>query len=238
MKKIFFILLLSPLLSCGQPSFNILASSFNTAGITSVSGNTYVSGRLYIFFVGISNDAATPGTVSLSGTSQTWDELNAAGGISNGGNRKRLQAFRFAPGSNNSNQTDFTVTGSQDGMFYFLIEVTSVDVTGTNGSNGVVRTATGSANSANPSLDFGTSLLSRSSVLAAFINGVNPFTGTEESGWTESIDGGYGTPNTGGYLMYWTNTTDSTPTVTAASGNWAGFAIELKASGRRVIISN
>ena len=238
MKNLLFILFLFPFACTSQPTFTVLASDFNTAGIASVSGNTYTAGRLYIFFVGTSNDAGTVATTTLSGTGQTWTECTAVGGVANGGNRKRIQAFRFAPGSNNTNQTDFNVTGVQDGMFQILVEVTGVAVTGTNGADGVVQNALGSANSANPTLTLANPILSGGSVLFCVINGTNPFAGTEESGWVESLDGGYATPDTGGYLMSRSGTSDNTPTVTKASGNWAAIALELRVSGRRIIISN
>jgi hypothetical protein len=237
MRKLLFILFLFPFACTSQPTFTVLASDFNTAGIAVVSGNTYTAGRLYIFFVGTSNDAGTVATTTLSGTGQTWTECTAVGGVANGGNRKRIQAFRFAPGSNNTNQTDFNITGVQDGMFQILVEVTGVAVTGTNGSDGVVQNGLGSANNANPTLTLST-LLSGSSVLFCVANGTNPFAGTEESGWSESIDGGYATPDTGGYLMSRSGTSDNTPTITKASGNWAGIALEFRSSARRITITN
>ena len=194
-------------------------------------------GKLYIVIVGTSNDAGTVATVSLSGTGQTWDEISSAGGVVNGGNRKRIQAFRFSPSSTNTNTISITYTGTQDGGWVQLYEIGGVDVSGTNGVNAIVQSNVGSANSADPTLTL-SALQLRASVLFAVINGTNPFGGTPESGWTESIDAGYATPNTGGYIMYRTNTSDNTPTVTMSSDNWAGFAIEFKASFRRIIITN
>jgi hypothetical protein len=84
MKKLLFILFLFPFACTSQPTFTVLASDFNTAGIAVVSGNTYTAGRLYIFFVGTSNDAGTVATTTLSGTGQTWTECTAVGGVANG----------------------------------------------------------------------------------------------------------------------------------------------------------
>jgi len=231
MKKLLF--LLFPIFSYGQASFNVMASDFQTVGIGVVAGQSFVTGRLYIWFVGVSNAGGSPATITLTGTGQTWTQVATT--LNNSTNR-RIYAFRFAPGSNNTNQTDFNITGVQDGMFHFLVEVTNVITTGTNGADGVVQSTTSSANGADPSLTL-SALGGRNSVISSFINERNPFTGTPESGWTES-DGGYATPDTGGYLMYRVNTTDNTPTVTATSSNWGGIAIEVRTSGRRAVIVN
>lgn len=238
MRKILLILFLLPEIVFSQISINSVTGGFQTLGVGSLGPGTMVAGKLYVIVAGTSNDAGTVATISVSGTGQTWTEINSAGGVVNGGNRKRIQAFHFAPSSNNSNTISFSYTGTQDGGWVWLYEISGVDVGGTNGSNGILQSQIGSANSADPSLTFGGSVSSTSLILAAFINGVNPFTGTEESGYTESLDSGYATPDTGGYVMYRTNTTDTTPTVTAASGNWAGFIIEFKSANRRIIITN
>ncbi len=236
MKKIIF--LLFPAFSYGQMTITNLGGSFNTAGVSSIGSITMNAGNLYIIFTGTSNDAGTVATVSLAGTGQTWTEITSAGGVTNGGNRKRLQAFRVAPTSTNSNTINITYTGVQDGGWAQLYEITGCDVSGTNGSNGIVNNNVGSANGANPTLTLSTAILNRGMVVFALANGTNPFTGSPESGFTELLDGGYATPNTGGYLMYMANTTDNTPTVTMSSDNWAGIAIELRASGRRVSVIN
>ena len=215
-----------------------VGNGFQTLGVGSINSVTFTAGTLYILFAGTSNDAGTVATVTPSGTGQTWDEINSAGGVVNGGNRKRIQAFHYAPTSTSgSNTINISYTGVQDGGWVALYKITGCDVTGTNGSNAILSSQIGSANSANPTLTL-SSLPSNAAVIFGVINGVNPFTGIEESGWTESLDNGYATPNTGGYIMYRTNTSDNTPTVTMSSDNWAGFAIGIKSAARRIIITN
>lgn len=241
MKKLLF--LLFPVFSYGQITINkiLISGNFSTTGIASfgIGGSGgYVAGNLYILFVGTSNDAGTPAVVTISGTGQTWDDVTSPGGIINGGNRKRMQVFRYAPTSGNSNNTNFTYTGTQDGGWFELFVVTGCDVGGTNGSNAIVQYNMSSVNGADPTLTLTNPILNRGAVMFGAINGTNPFTGTPESGWGESTDNGYATPNTGGYVMYRTNTTDNTPTVTMASDNWAAIAFELRASGRRAVVIN
>jgi len=240
MKKLLFILFLFPMAGFGQ-SIGYLQASFETAGIGVMSGFTMTAGRLYIFIVGTSNAGGTPATISLTGTGQTWTQIGTAGGALNTTSGKRVQAFRFAPGSNNTNQVDFNISGTQDGMWAIIYEITNVLVTGTNGSDGVVQVVTGSDNATiHPSITMA-SLQSRATVLTGWINDINPNSGAAESGWSEHFDTGYSTPTTGCYTMYRINTTDNTPSWAEGGGlfsNWAGIAIELAPSGRRSSIIN
>lgn len=242
MKKTLFILLLLPTICFSQISMSRYPTACcYTGGFINLGGVTYNAGTLYIMFVGTSNESggSTPATISMSGTGQTWDELFSSGGVVNGSSFKRVQAFRYAPTSNNSNTVNFSVggTGNQDGMWLELIVITGADISGTNGSNAIATTSGSSANGANPTITLG-AIPNRGAVVSAFINSVNTFGGTPESGWTEIDDNGFSVPDTGVYVMSRTNTNDNTPTVTAASGNWAGIAVGIKPSGRRVVITN
>lgn len=236
MKKILFILILFPVTLFSQVTISRVALTGTFVGngslVTSQSYNKD-AGKLYIVIVGISNTGSTPATASLSGTDQTWTEMGSAGGILNGSSFRRIQIFRYAPSSLNTNAYTISYTGSANGSFVEAYVVTGVDVGGTNGSNAIHQVTFSSANSADPTLTF-SSFPNAKSVIAGFINSVNPFTGTAESGWTEGTDNGYALPDTGGYIMYRTNTSDNTPTVTAASGNWAGITVAFN-SPRRII---
>ncbi len=238
MKK-FFILLLFPVICNGQATITevLIAGNFQTGGIASFNC-TKSAGSLYICFVGVSNSGGTPATASLSGTSETWDEIGIAGGAvtSNG---RRVQAFRFySPTTLTSNLTSFTYTGTQDGTWFNIYQITGVDVSGTNGANAIVQVIISDPTTgANPSMTLST-LQNRASVLTAWTGDNNPFSGSPESGWTITEDGGYNTPTVGGLIMKRENTIDNTPSFTAASSNWVGMVMELKASGRRVIVTN
>jgi hypothetical protein len=117
--------------------------------------------------------------------------------------------------------------------------ITGANVTGTNGSNGIIQSPTATSNAViQPSITM-SALQGGSGVLAGWINDFNPPTGTAESGWTEANDAGYATPTTGGYFLIRNNSGDNTPSWTAGSlSNWAGIAIEFKSAFRRIVITN
>jgi len=235
MKKILF--LLFPIISYGQMTITGVSNGYQTLGIASAGTGAYAVGDFFIAFCGTTNSGGTPATVSLAGTSQTWTQIGSALNISGD---YRIQAFRWAATTSAGSGTiNVTYTGTQDGGWMIVLKVTGADVTGTNGSNGIVQFANDAQNTdANPDITMSVISNSRNSVVCGFINNQNPFGGGPESSWTEYGEGGYNTPTTGGYTMYRTGTTDNTPTVTASASNWAGIAIELKASGRRIIITN
>lgn len=233
MKRLLFILF--PVFSYGQITIAEYTVGFQTLGIGSISSKTYEAGHLYIIFAGTTN-TTTPATVSISGGSTTWTEIS---NIVSDGSTMRIQAFRYAPASNTTTALTITYTGSQNGGFTIGYDINGADVTGTNGSNGIVQSVTDAIDaSANPTITMAAISSSNNAVLVGFINTLNPFGGTAETDWTEDEDNGYADPTTGGYVMHRLLTTDNTPTVTAASSNWAGIAIEIKRSGRRIIITN
>lgn len=236
---LFLVLFISVACTAQVTITNVTTSNYSTGGLAAFGGFTFTEGRMYIIFFGTSFTGSTPATVSLSGTGQTWTEVGTSGGALNTTSQRRIQAFRFAPASTNTNTVSVTYggTGSQDGSFYYIIQITGCLTTGTNGSDGIIQAVTDDDGSADPTITLA-ALTNRSGVIMSFINENNPPAGTAESGWSEVHDGGYGTPNTGGYLMSITSSSDNTPTVTAASSNWAGIAIELKASGRRIVNVN
>lgn len=231
MKKFLGILLFISSVCNGQISFSHTQSGFSTTGIGSISSATYEAGKLYILFAGTTNPTS-PATVSLSGGATVWTEI--ANVVSDGDNM-RIQAFRYAPASNETTAVTVTYTGSQNGGYIQLVTITGADVTGTNGSNAIVQAVTDAIDAnANPTITLAAFTSSRNAAIAGFINNTNPFGGAAESGWVEQHENGYDTPATGGYYMTRVDAADTTPTVTAASSNWAGIAIEIKASGRRI----
>lgn len=228
MKKILLILLFYPVLTYSQPQITkvAIAGTFSTTGIGGLNF-TKNAGLLYIIFAGTSNSAGTPATVSLSGTGQTWTEIGSAGGVVNTTAGKRIQAFRFAPTIDNGDNTSFTYTGTQDGGWCIVFSVAFCDMSGTNGENAIAQVVTATDDATiQPSITMA-SLRPKASVLAAWINDVNPPTGTADAPWIENTDDGYATPSTGGYALSKDGVTDNTPSWTAgALSNWAGMAIE------------
>jgi len=235
MKKLLFILF--PVFSYGQVTITGVSNGYQTLGIGSTGLGSYAPGNLFIAFCGTTNAGGTPATASLSGTSQTWTQIDNKLDIN--GNA-RVQAFRWAPTTSAGSGTiNVSYTGTQDGGWIMVVKITGADATGTNGSNGIVQFVNDAQNTdANPDITMAAIANSKNGVVCAFINNQNPFGGAPESGWTEDFEGGYNTPTTGGYYMFRNSGTDNTPTVTASSSNWAGIAIEIREGGRRVIITN
>lgn len=231
MKKLLAIFFLLPLVCFGQLVITSPTNAFNTAGVGAIVSPTLTNGRLYILYVGVSNSGGTAATASVTGTGQTWTQL---GSSTNTSGDKRIQVFHYAATSTTTSNISFSYTGTQDGSWVQLYEITGCPMTGTNGSDALVQYIPSEGTSTDPSISGMNPLQARAAVIAGFINNSNPFTGTVEAGWTEDIDDGFSTPTIGGYTMHRLNTTDNTPTVTAASSDWIGVAIEIKSSGRRI----
>ena len=228
MRKLLTILFFIPVVCFSQMTITPSNIGFSSTGVGTIVAPTLTSGRLYILIVGVSNGAGTPATVSLTGTGQTWTLIDQIVSTSD----RRIAAYRYAPTSTTTSDINFSYTGTQDGAWCTLFEIVGSVTSGTNGSDAIVQAPTSNTGGPDPTIAM-SALLNRASVIIAFTNNVNPFNGTVESGWTEAIDNGYGTPDTGAYAMYRNNTSDNTPTVTASSTDWAGIAIEIKAAGRK-----
>jgi hypothetical protein len=228
MRKILTILFLLPFFASAQITVTSVNSAFNSAGVGTVVGQAFVTGRLYIMYVGVSNNAGTPATVALTGTGQTWtliDEL-----VTDQGNH-RIATYRFACVSSTTQNITFGYTGTQDGSWFSLLEVTGTDNGGTNGSNAIVQVVKDALDAtADPTVTMAAISSTRNAVLFGFCSNANPPGGTPESGGVEDADNGYNTPTTGGYTYHRLSTTDNTPIVTAASSNWAAIGIELKST--------
>lgn len=233
MKKLIYILFLFiSSESFGQIEISETGFGYQTAGVGSLNSISHVPDDLFICITGTTNSGGTPATVSLSGTGQTWTEINS---LLNGS--QRIQAFRWLSTTTAITSIGVTYTGTQDGGWILLYRVRGGVITGTNGADAIVQSVTNSGTSTDPNIAMA-SMTGRNAVLSIFMNNANPFGGAPESGWTEYEDSGYNTPSTGGYVMYRLQTNDNTPTVTAASSTWTGIAIEIKAQGRRIISSN
>jgi hypothetical protein len=239
MKKLLFILFLFPLLSQGQ----ITIGHTNTVTVSSSSASTQVrpstdftSGRLYLLFV--SNAKATsPEEATVTGTSQTWTKIDGLTFNTIGTPTQRVTVYRFLAASTFSATTSISFGATQLSISSHIYQINGMVTTGTNGSDAIVQAVTNSADAtANPSVTMAAISNGRNAVVSYFGNDINPFGGTVEAGWTQEFNVGYASPDRGDYSMYRLTTTDNTPTVTAASSDWAGIAIEIKSAARRRII--
>ena len=242
MKKLLFILFLFPVIANGQAAITeiVIGGNFSTGGHASFTW-TKTAGVLYIVIYGTVRSGATPATVSLSGSGETWTELGSAGGALNTTTQGRVQAFRFLCTSTVTQATSVSYSGTQEGGWFGVYQITNVITTGTNGADAITQVVTATDNATqHPSITMA-ALGGRASVLTGWINDINPNSGSAESGWTITEDGGFATPTTGGVVMKRENTTDNTPSWAEGGGlfsNWAGIAIEFSSSNRRRVIVN
>lgn len=232
MKNILFILLF---FTCTAQAQIAITSSDNDqaemAFSNILSSNPdYVAGRLYVFVLTTTKAASTPDVPTMSGTGQTWTQINTITTATS-----RTTAFRFYCTSSTTSSTNVSCGADQTSYVLNKFEITGTVSTGTNGADAIVQSATNTGSGVDPSITLSAISSSSNAVISVFTNNTNPFNGSVEAGWTESYDSGNTLPK-GGYAMYRTTTTDNTPTVTAASSDWAGIAIEIKSLARRRII--
>lgn len=230
MKTVLSILLFLTLSAQGQIGINNYGNNVLTATFTNATlgSNNFIAGRLYLIFV-TTTKATTPETPTMSGTGQTWTQINTVANST-----QRITAFRFYCTADNTNDATIFVGPNQTSYIINRYEITGMLTTGTNGSDAIVQSAVNNATGANPSITLSSITSSRNAVIVGLSNNTNPFSGTAEAGWTENYDGGTTLP-TGGYTMYRLNTTDNTPVVTAASSDWVGIGVEIKTAIRRRI---
>lgn len=193
--------------------------SYNTA-----NGFTYTKGRLYLFIVGLTG-ASSDGTIA--GTTFTWTKVATVGDSA-----RRIAIYRcLAPATKGPADNEVVVInsfGGSTGSMTGIWEIKGATTTGTNGSDSIVNSATGSTTGADPSITLSAITATSNKVIAVLMNDRNNFAGSPESGFTEVFDGGY--ESQGGYAMIASGATqDNTPTVTATSSTWVGLALEIRA---------
>lgn len=199
------------------------------------SSHTYLANTLYIA-VAFSRDAdaaelpTVTGTVDVNFTQIATITYNTvATGFS------RLTLFRYMGTVDKTEVVTTTWSETQTAGGTTLLKVTGCDLSGTNGSGAIIQAVTNNSDAtANPNVTMAALTGVRNSVISVFTNDAAAFGGTPESGWTQLTTGDFSNNNV--YVMTRNTTTDNTPTVTAASSDWAGIAIEIKSAARRRII--
>jgi len=231
MKKILFILLLVSNFCFGQITITevrALATTCGQAVFSEVTNITLTAGKLYFYVVW---------EVNIIGTLSSSDGNNWETVAQVGGNAMHLQVYRFMP-TTTTTTDDVRITWASpysQSSKIILYEIENAQ-TGSNGANAIRQVVTDSANAADPDITMA-ALGQRNAVITFWINNQNGFGGTPESGWSELYDSGCVYP-VGFYVMDRITTNDNTPTVTAASSDWKGIAVELIQTGRRVTLIN
>lgn len=219
MKKLLLILLFLPVIGMAQiVTFSTSDATASPGAVVTINSTTYTAGRTYVFFIGTFAGVAPTDDPTISSGGLTLTKRGTQAGSFN----DRWIAYTADVPSDVTTAITFTYAESQN------TKVSIVYYTDLNTSRSyAVAGATGST--ADPTI---TLTARTASVIAAFSNNVNPFTGTPESGWTEDVDAGFSGP-IGRYAMHRNNTTDNTPTVTSSASNWTGIALQIY--GRRRI---
>lgn len=220
MKFLIIILLFIGLKGYGQ-TISVQASSIafiNNATLT-ISSGTYTAGNTYVFFITTSSASTPTDNPTISSGSLTLTKRHTVTGAT-----QRIIAYTCTPASTTTTAITFTYAETQGLHIYVIYEGNNIGRYKLINSAGVNETT-----GANPSLTLPST--NNSVTCAYFINGRNPFAGTEEAGWTEDID--TGTASTFGNAAYHRNvTTDNTVSVTATSSTYMGIAVQF--SFRRI----
>ncbi len=215
-------------LTSGSSATN--GTSYNTASVTPTANNLILLATMSESVA--ENDGAVPS--SVTGNGLTW-VLVASGTTDTYG---AVSLYRAMGASPSAGAVTINYTNTQVGILWQLSEFSGIDTGGTNGSAAVVQSAAVSGGT-------GTSL---SITLAAFgaagngtfgtfgawaDNGGSAVTFTPGSGFTEIYDAWH---DVGGWTdalqTEWRTDNDTTvdATLSDASGNWAGVAVEIKAA--------
>lgn len=235
MKKIiiFLALLLSVVCKSQVVINRSSVSNFTCSNIASISfaSFTFFANTLYIV-VTMVDSCNNYGTIS--GGTTTWDSL-AAVKTGSTGNSRRMKIWRGVPTTNETVGLTLNCTNCRGARFEVYI-VEHAPVTN-NGADAIKQVKIDSAAAGtDPTLTFDTGVKGSNGLMFFLRTTTNPPGGTPEAnqGNIEQFDTGctYGGVNTGNYMMYANRTKDSSPSITAASSDWVGIAIEF--AGRRI----
>lgn len=195
---------------------NITATTSDASLFAFGSTISYESTSVYVMIV-MFTGSDDPGAVTGS---MGWYLVDSVGDAT-----RRISIFRCKPSSSSSSKPNFSNSGTVTGCAARIYQVQDCTTTGYQGENAFLQVVTqSSTTSANPSITMNT-LAPRSSVISCFV-GSAAFSGSVEGGWTEENDASISTPTAGFYTMLREDTTDNTPSFTAASSTWIGVAIE------------
>lgn len=237
MKKLLLILLFFACKAQGQIVITSpISTQISGASISiDVPSHTYDANQLYIAFVFSRDGDAAELPTSVIGTAVSFTQIATVIYNTTVTGFSRLTVYRYMGTVNQTETVTITWPETQTVCGFSVKKATGIDLSGTNGSGAIVQSATiNSDATSDPSITMSALTGGRNSVLAGFSNDNTSFGGTPESGWTALDEGAFS--NLTIYSQYRHLTTDNTPTVTAASSDWAGIAIEIKSVARRRII--
>jgi len=219
-------------------AWNHLLTDANTAASPRTTGAfTPTAGSLLVAFVFGSATSVGVGTFS---TSAGVAFVKAGTSAAAGGNAHALHCFVATSFAAASSQTaTFDSTGDQTtGQVIFIGELTGMSF---NGATAVVQTAKQDniSGAAAPAPAFAAAADAGNPVIGCVgIEGANPATITEPTGWTERGDTGYATPTTGAeYVTRDSGFSGTTVTWGSSESIFCSMIVEFDASGGTPVAS-
>lgn len=215
------------------PQFLILSTDqFTPASATRITSSITPSANALILVCASSVGGLGTDLTGITGCGLTWVKINMAQG--GGLGQTNACIYRALGPSPTTGALTLTYNAPQNGTVVSVYQFTGVPTSGTNGSGAIAQSAVavGTA-AANPSVNLAAFQVDGKSTgfFVATKGGAgatNPFAGTPESGWTESLDSGAtGGATCGAYISYRALTTDNTMIVTAAAADFGIVGIEI-----------
>ncbi len=245
MRKLFFILFFFPLFSAAQITTvaRAVAGLATTSAATSyaMTAFTPTANSLLIVFVNVSGSVQSNPTVT--GGSLSWALDASALNIGGGGGSSYIF---WAQVGGSPASTTITFNCTTDGGTG--ANISAITVSGQNTSAPIVKSSVNSSpsTSANANYTFTAAVATGSAYIIGYNSNINNTAqATAPSGWTESEELGYSTPNSSMAIAYRNGgeTTAGPFTFTNASTTWSSFGIEINGTAntaptRRVILIN
>lgn len=211
-------------------STRVLGTTNTTAGASEYVLSNIASGpgRLLIC-LSITSDTVQPDNHSVSSRHGTWLQVSTNVWYDTVTVPLHLISlwYVYATDNTSSSVTNRFTNGATGGSMAIL-ELAGTAVYRSNAA--VTNRTVNSANAgANPTITLSAFNGGADAVVAILGSDANPFGGTAEAGWVEDMDSGYANPATGSYLTHSVNRSDNTVAVTAASADWGGIAVQVRA---------
>ena len=193
----------------------------------------YIQSNTLALAMVVNSKASAPDAPTLSGMGLNWVQIGTSNFNTLASPTERVTVFRAMSNNIASGRLTADFGGAtQTSCLIDLVQAFGAGTNGTDGADGLVQTNYGGGN-ADTTLTITLGALNANGTNGAigfYGNNLNPFGGAAESGWTEGLDYGVATPNTGGGIYWRQGTTDNTIGPSVSSSAWAGIGVEVKAN--------
>jgi hypothetical protein len=201
--------------------------STSSASVATSAAVTPAANRLYLAVV-VSRAASSPNIPTVAGCGLTWVQVATRVDATN---FRRITVFRAMKASGLSSQVvTATISGSQTVALISVLELTGMDITGTDGSGAIVTSAQNGSTTNAASGSIGMSAwadAANGAAVTAWWHG-NAEVSTPDIGWTEVSDQA-GTSSTCLQTQFRVGQDTATAVTWAGSATtWGGIAVEIK----------